>query len=51
MRLVSIILLIAGGCANDTPAWGGALTFGVSDTPSGAGWDAGSAYCAPNKGT
>ena len=51
MRLVSIILLIAGGDVSNTLALCGALTLDVGTNQSWVGWYIGSAYCAPNKGT
>ena len=36
-------MLLGGACANDTPAWGGALSFTVPDSPSNAWWALGSA--------
>lgn len=51
MRLVSIILLIAGGDVANAPAPCGALTLDVGTNQSWVGWYIGSAYCAPNKGT
>ena len=51
MRLVSIILLLAGGDVANAPAPCGALTLDVGTNQSWVGWYIGSAYCAPNKGT
>ena len=36
-------MLIAGAGANDPPAWGGALTFHMDNSPSNAWWALGSA--------
>ena len=36
-------MLLAGACANDTAAWGGALAFYVYVSPPGANWVIGSA--------
>ena len=41
--LPSFFLLLAGAGAYYTPALGGALAFIVNVSPSGAGWDLGSA--------
>ena len=36
-------MLVAGAGAHDTPADGGALTFGANSSQLWVGWDAGSA--------
>ncbi len=43
----SALMLIAGGCADNTPALCGALTFDVSALPSGSSWAIGSANKIP----
>lgn len=42
-RIGTTVPLFAGACAGFTPAWGGALAFNVSSSPSDAWWIVGSA--------